>query len=168
MTDGMHKIAAKTERETSSMHVITLVTLVFLPGTFVAVRFGLLSDFSEDLTADQTFLGSGLFQWEQDTLLDFPHWRPGFFALFAKICFPLMGATILIWLISYFWVSWRRHQRVAKDVEQQVQVNDSNVDPPTQAVVKADLIQDEKNENVFSVSALSSLFRRLKGIVKLQ
>lgn len=33
----MRKIADKTERETASMHIITLVTLIFLPGTFVAV-----------------------------------------------------------------------------------------------------------------------------------
>ena len=37
-TVKMHAIAVKTERETVSMHVITIFTLVFLPGTFVAVR----------------------------------------------------------------------------------------------------------------------------------
>ena len=33
----MERIADKTEKETISMHVITCVTLAFLPGTFVAV-----------------------------------------------------------------------------------------------------------------------------------
>ncbi|KAF4439105.1 serine/threonine protein kinase [Fusarium austroafricanum] len=35
-SDKMEKIAYKTEKETISMHVITCVTLAFLPGTFVA------------------------------------------------------------------------------------------------------------------------------------
>lgn len=38
MTVDMHTVAEKTQRETASMHIITLVTLVFLPGTFLAVR----------------------------------------------------------------------------------------------------------------------------------
>lgn len=33
----MEDIAFKTKRETSSMHIITFVTLIFLPGTFMAV-----------------------------------------------------------------------------------------------------------------------------------
>lgn len=86
----MENIASKTEKETSSMHIITLVTLIFLPGTFVA-----------------TFLGSGLFQWPEtgggEAVADMPVWRPEYFVLFAKICFPLMGGTILVWLAAYFW-----------------------------------------------------------------
>ncbi|KAF3025893.1 hypothetical protein E8E14_014848 [Neopestalotiopsis sp. 37M] len=38
VTERMYDIAKTTERDTSSMHVITLFTLLFLPGTFVAVR----------------------------------------------------------------------------------------------------------------------------------
>jgi hypothetical protein len=38
ITEDMHEIAQKTQRETVSMRVITLVTLFFLPGTFIAVR----------------------------------------------------------------------------------------------------------------------------------
>lgn len=36
-SEKMERIAYKTEKETISMHVITCVTLAFLPGTFVAV-----------------------------------------------------------------------------------------------------------------------------------
>jgi hypothetical protein len=39
LTDSMHVIAKKTERETVSMKIITLVTLFFLPGTFISVSF---------------------------------------------------------------------------------------------------------------------------------
>jgi len=36
-THKMHEIAIKTKQETLSMHVITIFTLIFLPGTFIAV-----------------------------------------------------------------------------------------------------------------------------------
>ncbi|KAG8164438.1 hypothetical protein KVR01_006356 [Diaporthe batatas] len=49
MTKSMKKVAEKTAIQTSSMHLITLVTLLFLPATFVA-----------------TFFSSGAFQWDQD------------------------------------------------------------------------------------------------------
>jgi hypothetical protein len=105
MTQDMHKVAEKTARQTASMHIITLVTLVFLPGTFVAVRTGLpyLRKYVTALTGDQTFFGSGLFQWDDDNPLEMPMWKPQFFALFAKICFPMMAGTILIWFAAYWW-----------------------------------------------------------------
>lgn len=37
MTDDMNDIARKTKIETVSMKVITVVTLFFLPGTFISV-----------------------------------------------------------------------------------------------------------------------------------
>jgi len=37
MTEQMHVIAQKTKEETVSMRIITLVTLFFLPGTFISV-----------------------------------------------------------------------------------------------------------------------------------
>jgi len=37
MTKDMHIIAQKTKQETVSMRIITLVTLFFLPGTFISV-----------------------------------------------------------------------------------------------------------------------------------
>lgn len=37
MTEDMKDIARKTKIETVSMKVITLVTLFFLPGTFISV-----------------------------------------------------------------------------------------------------------------------------------
>ncbi len=37
ITRDMHEIARKTKQETVSMRIITLVTLFFLPGTFISV-----------------------------------------------------------------------------------------------------------------------------------
>lgn len=36
---NMEDLAVKTKRETVSMRIITLVTLFFLPGTFISVRW---------------------------------------------------------------------------------------------------------------------------------
>lgn len=37
MTKDMHVLAQKTKQETVSMRIITLVTLFYLPGTFISV-----------------------------------------------------------------------------------------------------------------------------------
>ena len=37
MTRDMNEIAKKTKMETISMRIVTLVTLLFLPGTFISV-----------------------------------------------------------------------------------------------------------------------------------
>ena len=52
ITREMHVIAQKTKQETVSMRVITLVTLFFLPGTFISVRLLSLSQHLADKHAD--------------------------------------------------------------------------------------------------------------------
>jgi hypothetical protein len=37
MTEDMNKLALQTKEETVSMKIITLVTLFYLPGTFISV-----------------------------------------------------------------------------------------------------------------------------------
>lgn len=57
-SEKMEKIAYKTEKETISMHVITCVTLAFLPGTFVAVSNYVMSHSSQAvLTRFASYLG---------------------------------------------------------------------------------------------------------------
>lgn len=41
MTEEMKELTQKTKQETVSMRIITLVTLFFLPGTFISVCLGL-------------------------------------------------------------------------------------------------------------------------------
>jgi hypothetical protein len=41
ITTSMKEIALKTESETVFMRIITVITLFFLPGTFVSVRLAL-------------------------------------------------------------------------------------------------------------------------------
>ncbi|KAI0202365.1 hypothetical protein F4808DRAFT_421310 [Astrocystis sublimbata] len=110
----MKSIAEKTKKETASMHIITWVTLIFLPETFVA-----------------TFFGAGFFQWPDSDQIDniptFPTWRPQFFFLFAKITVGLMVLSILVWLAPRLrqWVPWRdiwmsaRGLRPQADIESQ-------------------------------------------------
>lgn len=125
MTKSMHKVAERTERETASMHIITLVTLIFLPGTFIAVRLGMptlkLRKFTDHLTFDQTFLGSGLFQWDQNQPEAMPTFKPEFFVLFAKVCFPFMAAIGLIWICAYWWATRRRGEM---DVDEETGTSD--------------------------------------------
>lgn len=123
MTKSMKGVAEKTAIQTSSMHIITLVTLFFLPATFVAVRhFGLplLSKLTESLTLQQTFFSSGAFQWDQNApeASSMPFWKSKFFALFAVICFPMTGAIICVWWALY-WRAKRVNRQVGPGDEEQ-------------------------------------------------
>lgn len=114
----MEKIAYKTEQETISMHVITFVALIFLPGTFVAVRFvwWFLQKLPfSALTSQQTFFQSGLLTWEPngDSEELFFNWDG--FELFAKICFPLMAFTLIIWWWFYVWLKSRARRRFQQE-----------------------------------------------------
>ncbi|KAG6359740.1 hypothetical protein INS49_010792 [Diaporthe citri] len=104
MTKSMKKVAEKTAIQTSSMHIITLVTLFFLPATFVA-----------------TFFSSGAFQWDQNDPdgSSMPFWKPEFFTLFSLICFPMTGAIICVWWALYWWNNRMRRQHSQGDEEQQ-------------------------------------------------
>lgn len=123
MTKSMKAVAEKTEKQTTSIHIITLVTLVFLPGTFVAVRFGLpllWTTLERFLTNSQTFFSSGTYQWDQNDAAGstMPYWKPEYFALFATICFPMTGGIFLLWLFLYCWAN--RGRNTQDDEEQQV------------------------------------------------
>ncbi|RYP32958.1 hypothetical protein DL767_004974 [Monosporascus sp. MG133] len=91
-TVQMHKIAVKTEQETISMHVITIFTLIFLPGTFLA-----------------TFFSSGVLNWNDEGLLD-SDWvlRSEALKLFLFICVPLMIVILAGWSLMYIVVRRKR------------------------------------------------------------
>lgn len=124
MTESTKDLAEKTEKQTTSMHIVTLVTLVFLPGTFVAVRFGLptFRKTTKFLTDTQTFFSSGSFQWDQNNAdtTKLPYWKPEFFALFAKVCFPMTGIIFLVWLALYYGAYRRRHPAAMLEDEERL------------------------------------------------
>ncbi|OTA97621.1 hypothetical protein M434DRAFT_26654 [Hypoxylon sp. CO27-5] len=107
MTEKMHDIALKTGHQTVSMHVITVFTLIFLPGTFLAVS--LLRRFSPNmpLITRQTFFCSGILRWydSEDKLANSKYsWdmKKDRLSLYLKIVIPMMVLIILGWLILYF------------------------------------------------------------------
>ena len=122
--EKMAKLAYKAEQETVSMHIITFVTLAFLPGTFVAVRFArsYLAGLAMALTfSDQTFFQSGLLQWPapkdastepgaDTTPMQFNYEG---FRLFATITFPMMVITFTIWGLVYWWLQKRGRRKLA-------------------------------------------------------
>ncbi|KAK1533583.1 hypothetical protein CPAR01_10291 [Colletotrichum paranaense] len=80
----MQVITDKTLKETTSMHVITIATLIFLPATFVA-----------------TFFQSGVLLWKEDGPDDMTRpfiWKRDSLMLFLSFCGPLTAATIGGWL----------------------------------------------------------------------
>jgi hypothetical protein len=124
LTKNMHELATKTKKETVSMHFITVLTLFFLPGTFVAVRywFKLLRSKnnlpSGSLTDSQTFFSTGILEFGEDSpavsisagrSLGGWAFRPSALKLFVSICFPLMAFVLCIWILAY--IVARREQR---------------------------------------------------------
>lgn len=129
-TANMELLARKTTRETASMHVITLITLLFLPAMFLAVRM-LTPALSlpascgrgrnvEDLevchltglASSQTLFESPLFDWKKPVNESL---RLDIFFLFAKVCFPMMAITVCICGLAYWWA--RRHaERRVEDI----------------------------------------------------
>ncbi|KAK4140569.1 uncharacterized protein C8A04DRAFT_14831 [Dichotomopilus funicola] len=120
-TVEMREIAIKTKQETLSMHVITIFTLIFLPGTFIAVSLTPLLSFVpkiRNLTSHpfaQTLFSSGVLRWDEDGTLG-SDWvvRNDGLRLFVSICVPLTIVTISIWAAMYSLARrWaRKHARI--------------------------------------------------------
>ena len=112
-TERMHDIAAKTAQETVAMGVITFFTLVLLPSTFVAVRYGIQPLISAawaaspSLTQSQTFFSSGIIKFDNndgnhtdasggDKMGDWSLREPAL-KLFLVMSLPLMGISLGTW-----------------------------------------------------------------------
>ncbi len=93
------------------MHAITIITLVFLPATFVAVSSPLQAR-SRSLTPRQTFLQSGVFDWDSE---DSPAIRTEAMHLFFAISGPVTVATLVVW--GWYWQSQRQTDRVWPSLE---------------------------------------------------
>lgn len=101
MTKDMHILARKTTRETVSMRIITLVTLFFLPGTFISTIM------STDIVQFQTNSDG---QSEEV-------FSSGALQLFVTICLPLMLATFIAWYGVYWWVNRKDEQKRKNQLE---------------------------------------------------
>lgn len=85
-TERMHDIAAETEHETVSMHGITVLTMIFLPGTFVSTLFS-----------------SGIWDFDNSNSHKMGDWetRVPALKLFFTICIPLMTVVMFTWWVTY-------------------------------------------------------------------
>lgn len=125
-TQDMHIMADSTERQTVSMHIITIVALFFLPGTFVAVREYGLSTFTSlpygstpelpcrrhkesFLTKEeQSFFDTGIVDFEPTEEHGFAKWKVNKAAItmFFVICVFLMFVTVGGWIFTL-----RKHRK---------------------------------------------------------
>ncbi|KAK4443752.1 hypothetical protein QBC34DRAFT_416496 [Podospora aff. communis PSN243] len=97
-TEEMHEIAAKTENETVSMHGITVLTMIFLPGTFVSTLFS-----------------SGIWDFDNSKSHSIGDWetRVPALKLFFSICIPLTAAVLFTWWVTYR-LARRQHTKVSQ------------------------------------------------------
>lgn len=105
LTNSMHEIAQKTKQETVSMRIITLVTLFFLPGTFIGVSYSLALFSASPDTCLQTLMSTDIIKFEAGVQKF--QWRG--LRLYLLICLPLMLVTFLAW-----WVVSRLVEREKK------------------------------------------------------
>lgn len=110
VTDRMLGIARATARDSASMSVITLVTLVLLPGTFLGVRMvtSSMKSSADSLTSNQTFFSTPIIGTPEDGNQSWTiNWSV--FILFIKICAPMTLLVMLIWAVYMVYVKRRRH-----------------------------------------------------------
>jgi hypothetical protein len=110
--DTMEAVTLKTKQETVSIHVITILTLIFLPATFVSVRYGLPYLLEGGLTRDyQTFFSSNVLEFgDEGDDGTMGTWKTRWSALklFGAVCGPLTGLVLLAWAVVYFQARKRR------------------------------------------------------------
>ena len=102
MTRNMQSIAQKTKQETVSMRVITLVTLLYLPSTFISVSFKPKRRVSGLTTLTQTLMSTDIVNFRND-ISGKPERIVRFEAiqLYIAISIPLTFATFVAWYGIY-------------------------------------------------------------------
>ena len=119
MTKQMHEIAVRTKQETVSMKIITLITLLFLPGTFISVCLRFQRKYAGKLTVEQTLMSTDIIQYQNvppskdGEMFSMPALR-----LFLAIMLPMMFFTFVAWAGIYYYVKWREQEPLKReDVE---------------------------------------------------
>lgn len=106
---SMHAVAQQTQQETVSMRIITLVTLFFLPATFICVSV-LVAAPEPSLTSSQTLMSTDIIRWGSED--GGPQERTistGAIEFFFAITLPLSCCTFSVW-----WYFNRRLARAQK------------------------------------------------------
>lgn len=88
-------LAQKATRDSTSMKAIAAVTMCFLPGTFVAVRFSrFFLSIKQGLTLPQSLFDMSMFEWPQtpgQTVSDH-------FWIYWAVTLPVTLVVVVIWL----------------------------------------------------------------------
>ena len=161
----MHDIAVKTKLQALSMHVITVFTLIFLPGTFLAVRalgsgpdfFGVEQLHPEESSLTlfqrlQTFFSSGAFRWDDDGKLG-KAWaaRDGVIGLFMAICLPMMAIVIVVWAVLV-WHQRRQEKRQYTDLGGYA--DERGIVPPANDMDSDETSGDENNTTGLGIGVM--------------
>ncbi|KAL8919648.1 MAG: hypothetical protein Q9208_006680 [Pyrenodesmia sp. 3 TL-2023] len=110
MTEDMNEIARKTKIETVSMKVITLVTLFFLPGTFISVGRIFLSTLMSTDVFEVDYKGRS----QENPYAQLSPWQ-----IYLALSLPLTAVTLLVWAMFHFWEMRREKPKMAqnRDIE---------------------------------------------------
>jgi len=112
LTTHMKQIALKTEKETIFMRIITVVTLFFLPGTFVAVSGPYISQAMAALIP-QTLMSTDVVKFQNDnSLIHRFSWQA--LVMYVGITIPIMALTVLV----AFWYRNREQERLKREREE--------------------------------------------------
>ncbi len=121
MTEAMHEIAHKTERETVHMRIITVITLLFLPGTFISVS---LPQISSRKTSDdyETLMSTPIVTFDKPGQNITPqNIRVGALKLYLYVTVPLVLITFTVWWL-YSKKEARREEKVRAKAEEERQI----------------------------------------------
>jgi len=130
LTREMNELAQKTTQETVSMRIITLVTLFFLPGTFISVGSCLIliakkSTFWHTfcyrlLIVCQTIMSTDIVRFESSSGGPGPEvFEADALKLYAYISIPMMVLTFAAWYLIYKWETWKAEKKKRKALEKE-------------------------------------------------
>lgn len=98
LTNEMHSITRKTRQETVSMRIITVLTLLFLPGAFIGVSESRLHIKATTDKHLKTFMGIDILKFETNNAQDF---EPHGLMVYVSIFLPMTVIIFLIWCFVY-------------------------------------------------------------------
>lgn len=110
MTQAMHTIAHETKMEAVNMRIITLVTLFFLPGTFVSVSVALYLVAALGLTPTETLMSTPIVHYPEDQRIV----NRDALNLFLAISLPLLAVTIIACFGIYKWRKAQTAQAISR------------------------------------------------------
>lgn len=112
-----HAIAQRTEKDTASMHIITLFTLLLLPGTFLGVRLAisyLRRLPNAPLTPNQSFFSTPIIAANGPNI----KLNSTLGLLFLEICLPMMMFSLIVWAVymGFKTRAWKKNALEAKNL----------------------------------------------------